>query len=123
MLSWPIIHRLDLPASGLTHAKLLKAFELLRREVSLSVCGSAGAFAGYDRLALLPLSYRNGGRVVATAMLINDTGKTHLVAYDAAVVTNEPRARRHAVALGTGRTVGLAPTRWRATARESTSSR
>lgn len=87
-----------------------------------SVCGSPGAFAGYDRLDLLPLPERDGDHVVVTAMLIADTGKTHLVAYEAAVMANDVRPRRSVVALGTGHTVGLEPTKWGAGVRAITSS-
>lgn len=41
-----VTQRVQVPVQGLTHARILTAFEALRRSLAHSVGGSEGAFAG-----------------------------------------------------------------------------
>jgi hypothetical protein len=107
----PVIEQMDLPAGGLRHDDITKAFDTLRRRVSRTSCGREGAFAGFDRLELAPDSDEDrDGRVVLTAVLVSATPGAQVVAYEAARIReNSPDSgQRRLIAQGVGRTVGLA---------------
>jgi len=114
----PVIEQMDLPAGGLRHDDITRAFDTLRRRVSRSSCGREGAFAGFDRLELAPASDEDqDGRVIFTAVLVSATPGAQVVAYEAERIrenSTPDSCERRLIARGVGRTVGLGQrTTWR----------
>jgi hypothetical protein len=102
----PIIERLELPVRHLTHADVLRVFDLLRRRVSVAVSGHEGAFAGIDNLVLDDLAGLDQGRVRFSALLVRTDCRRHVVAVEASVAPSSlPDTTSFRVARGTGCTV------------------
>lgn len=93
-------------------ARVLRAFDQLRRELSRQVCGDEGMFAGYDRIDFGAPLPDDAGPVYLHVALREDFGRTHsveyfAVAYDPTVAWDPERAAVRLVAHGSGRTMRL----------------
>lgn len=106
----PLEARLRLPAAGLSHTVVLRAFDILRRRVALGLTHSEGAFVGYERLRLLPVPQDARGEVVFTAMVVDVGPRRHRVAYEAVLLEFPGADARNGqvLATGTGLTVAIA---------------
>jgi hypothetical protein len=115
VLTHPIIEHLELPARGLTHATVLRAFDILRRRVAIEACGAEGVFTGFDSLRLSDPPECPAGRVLFSALLLEPASRRHCVGYEATYICDHfPGACRSfestVFASGEGHTVAVGRT-------------
>lgn len=97
------------PDTASTNA-ILRAFERLRRALSVKVCGDEGMFAGYERIVFGSRLEEHTGPVLVRAALLQRLGSTHAVeyvavAYDPAVPWDPASDQVILLSHGVGRTL------------------
>jgi hypothetical protein len=65
------IESLTLPAEGMDRLDVLRAFDRLRRRLSLRLRGTDGCFAGYNRMELCPGPLASQARLTCIAVVVS----------------------------------------------------